>query len=95
MCFVRLLKHWHKEQMMQIKWGKHFSEPFYVSNGVRQGGVLSAYLFAVYSDDLSNELNNIKAGCYIGEVLIFLIYLFMSRHEVHSMNTHTLQNAGR
>jgi len=23
-----------------------------------------------------------------------LIYLFMSRHEVHSMNTHTLQNAG-
>jgi len=24
-----------------------------------------------------------------------LIYLFMSRHEVHSMNTHTLQNAGR
>jgi len=21
--------------------------------------------------------------------------LFMSRHEVHSMNTHTLQNAGR
>jgi len=27
-------------------------------------------------------------------VLINLIYLFMSRHEVHSMNTHTLQNAG-
>jgi len=26
--------------------------------------------------------------------LIYLIYLFMSRHEVHSMNTHTLQNAG-
>jgi len=23
-----------------------------------------------------------------------LIYLFMSRHEVHSMNTHTQQNAG-
>jgi len=22
------------------------------------------------------------------------IYLFMSRHEVHSINTHTLQNAG-
>jgi len=23
-----------------------------------------------------------------------LIHLFMSRHEVHSMNTHTLQSAG-
>ena len=55
---------------MQIKWGKHFSELFHVSNGVRQGGVQSPYLFAVYLDDLSNELNNIKAGCYIGEVLL-------------------------
>ena len=37
MCFVPLLKHWYKEQTMQIKWGKHFSELFHVSNGVRQG----------------------------------------------------------
>ena len=70
MCFVRLLKHWYKAQTMQIKWGKHFSEPFHVSNEVRQGGVLSSYLFAVYLDDLSNELNKIKEGCYIGEVLL-------------------------
>ena len=70
MCFVRLLKHWYKEQTMQIKWAKHFSEPFHVSNGVREGGVLSPHLFAVYLDDLSNELNKIKVGCYIGEVLL-------------------------
>jgi len=55
MCFVRLLKHWYKEQTMQIKWGKQFSEPFHVSNGPRHGGVLSLYLFAVYVDILSNE----------------------------------------
>ena len=60
MCFVRLLKHWYKEQTMQIKWGKHFSESFHVSNGVRHGGVLSPYLFDVYLDDLSNGLNNIN-----------------------------------
>jgi len=52
------------------KVGKDFTEPFHVSNGVRQGGVLSPYLFAVYLDDLSNELKNINAGCYIGEVLL-------------------------
>jgi len=32
-------------------------------------GVLSPYLFAVYLDDLSNELNNIKAGCYIDHLM--------------------------
>ena len=37
MCFVHLLKHWYKEQTMQIKRGKHFSEPFHVSNGLDKG----------------------------------------------------------
>jgi len=30
----------------------------------------------------------------IDRLRVDLICLFMSRHEVHSMNTHTLQNAG-
>ena len=51
-------------------WGKHLYEPFHVTNGFRQEGVLSPFLFAVYLDDLSTELNNIKARCYIGEVLL-------------------------
>ena len=70
MCFVRLLKHWYKEQTLHIKWVKHLSELFHVTDGVRQEGVLSPYLFAIYLDDLSIELNTIKAGCYIGEVLL-------------------------
>ena len=40
---------------MCIKWGKANSDYFNVSNGVRQGGVLSSKLFAIYIDDLSNE----------------------------------------
>ena len=36
---------------------------------VGYGGALGPYLFAVYLDDLSTEINNIKARCYIGEVL--------------------------
>jgi len=46
------------------------SEPFHVTIEVRQGGASSPYLFAVYLDDLSLELNNIKAGCFIVEVLL-------------------------
>ena len=48
----------------------NLSQPFHVTDGVRQGGVLSPYLFDVYLHDLSLELYNIKAGCYIGEVLL-------------------------
>ena len=41
---------------MCIKWGKINSDYSNVSNGVRQGGVLSPKLFAIYIDDLSNQL---------------------------------------
>ena len=34
---------------------------------------MSPYLFAVYLDEKSLELNNIKAECYSGEVLLNLL----------------------
>ena len=46
------------------------SEPFRVTNGVRPGVIMRPYFFAVYLDDLSLELSSIKAGCYIGEILL-------------------------
>ena len=50
----------------QIIYTREFHELFHVTLEVRQGGALSTCLFAVYLDDLSLELNNIKAGSYIG-----------------------------
>ena len=69
MCFVTILERWYSEQTMCIKWGNCFSETFSVSNRVRQGGILSPYLFVVYLDDLSVLLNKALPGCY---VVIFL-----------------------
>jgi len=48
----------------------NLSERLHVANQVRKGGVLSPYLFAVYLDDLFLELNDIKAGCYMVEILL-------------------------
>jgi len=53
----------------QLIYMYNLSEPFHVTNGVRPGGVLRPYFFAVYLDDLSLELSNTKDGCYIGEIL--------------------------
>jgi hypothetical protein len=67
---VRILAFWYSNQSMCVKWGDLFSEKFYVSNGVRQGGILSPSLFNVYMDDLSKQLSSINTGCSIGGNLI-------------------------
>jgi len=41
--------------------------PFSVSNGVRQGGVLSPILFNVYMDELLLRLQRHDIGCHIGQ----------------------------
>ena len=49
---------------MSVPWNVQFSNKFSVSNGVRQGGVLSPILFTVYVDDLLTELEKKGVGCY-------------------------------
>jgi len=44
------------------------SSPFDVACGVRQGGVLSPFLFAVYVDELIERLRASGSGIYIGEL---------------------------
>ena len=76
---VRILIFWYTTQHFNIlvyyskiyvRWKNIMSNTFSVTNGVRQGGILSPYLFCVYMDDLSNKLTNVNAGCIIDSSLI-------------------------
>ena len=66
---VKLIAFWYKSQRFHVRWGSSVSAGFNVSNGVRQGGILSPFLFNVYTDDLSDMLNRCGYGChYLGSV---------------------------
>ena len=67
---IRILTFWYSNQKMMVRWGNVMSESFNVSNGVRQGGILSPYLFNVYMDDLSLRLKKHYAGCRIANNII-------------------------
>ena len=47
---------------MFVRWGATTSTQFTVSNGVKQGGIISPILFNVYMDDLSVALNSSGIG---------------------------------
>ena len=63
---LRLLLYMYTKQTLQVKWGEHISEEFNVSNGVKQGGVLSPVLFSLYIDGLFDRLVNSQWGCHVG-----------------------------
>ena len=67
---LRILVFWYENQTMYVRWGKLLSSPFTVSNGVRQGGILSPFLFNVYMDELSTWLNKLSIGCAVGNLRI-------------------------
>ena len=72
---VRFLLKWYCSQEFIVRWGNTLSMSFNVTNGVRQGGILSPVLFNVYVDGLSTILNKTEIGCKFNGLLYnHLIY---------------------
>ena len=67
---VKLLYVWCRNQKFSVKWGSCLSEPFYAGNGVRQRGILSPSLFAIYVHDLDISSTKAKTGCNVGGCFI-------------------------
>jgi hypothetical protein len=67
MCplICRFLAYSYTQQKVRVKWSDHTSEPFEVTNGVKQGGVLSPTLFNVYVDFVFKKLKEKRLGCHL------------------------------
>ena len=67
---LRLLLYMYTNQSLKVRWGTCIGDKFNVTNGVKQGGVLSPTLFSVYMDDLFERLQKRDVGCYMGNYFV-------------------------
>ena len=67
---VRLIVTWYCEQHACVRWDSRLSTKFNVSNGVRQGGILSPLFFNLYMDRLSVTLSTTKVGCALCKTMV-------------------------
>ena len=65
LVFLRLLMFIYMEQYANVKWNNTVSNMFLITNGVRQGGVMSAILYCFYGNLLFSELRRSGYGCYV------------------------------
>ena len=84
---IRTLIFSYEQQYAWVKWGNNSkSRIFSISNGTKQGSVLSPALFSVYVQDLLYELKELCVGCHVGETFLGDIawaddFLFLAPHR--------------
>ena len=72
-CFIRLLACWYSTQTTFVRWQNAESVSFSIANGVRQGGILSPFLFRIYIRDLITCITSLRLGCNVAGTMINLL----------------------
>jgi len=67
--FVRLMFYWYSNLHCAVMWKSVLGKSFIIQCGVREGGVLSPYLFSLYIDDVVKDLRKSGYGIYVGNIL--------------------------
>jgi hypothetical protein len=90
--FIEILKDWSCNVSTCVRWECTYSNFVKLNCGVRQGGVLSPFLFAIVVDDIIVDLSSKKLGCHISQICcgVFLyaddiILLSISLSELQTM----------
>ena len=62
---IKLLYFIYTNQSCSVKWDNEQSDYFKISNGVKQGGIISPLLFSCYIDNLFTQLQHSGLGCHV------------------------------
>lgn len=63
---VRFLIASYRGQRARVKWSEEYSDFFEITNGVKQGAVISSFFYCIYTNGLFEELRKQRIGCCIG-----------------------------
>ena len=77
---LALIEFWFRVSVTCVNWKGHFSAFYSLTAGVRQGGVLSPFLFSVYIDGIVDT----NVGCYIGICHMLLYCSLCRRYRINS-----------
>ena len=67
---VRVLVYMYMEQQAWVKWGESKSSQMNISNGTRQGAILSPIFWSVYADPLLQRLRALGLGAHIAGLFV-------------------------
>jgi len=70
---LSLLEHWFSIGVTCVKWGSRMSSFFGLSCGIRQGGVLSPYLFAIYIDSVIRKVSDSRFSSFLKGICISIL----------------------
>ena len=70
MIIVRYILISYKYQRANVSWDGEQSRFFSIGNGVKQGAILSAILYCVYTNGLFQKLRQQKIGCFVEESFV-------------------------
>ena len=65
--FIRFLIYIYVNQVANVRWNGDTSSSFRMTNGVRQGAVLSALAYCFYCEELFSILKQRRSGCWMLE----------------------------
>ena len=76
-CSIYVINvYWYQEQRLCAKWDRMTFDTFPVSNGIKQGWILSPKSFNTHEDGLSQQLNKVMVGCCMHGKVINHLYNF-------------------
>ena len=67
-CIIRIIYFMYTNAYVNVKFNDKIGPEWKVGNGVRQGGILSAYLFNFYIYEMIEEILNLNVGCFLANM---------------------------